>query len=332
MEGWRERERERERERVERREPILSPDLSLLGPPTPHLLLSPPGLQAAGDAALGRTISLGGWVRTVRAQKDRTFLDLSDGSTPGGLQCVLAPGRTAGYESVASGATPTGASVTVTGTLVRSKGGRQAIELDTAGVTLVGPCDAASYPLQKKRHTREFLRGVAHLRPRTSTLGAAARVRSTLAQATHTFFGGAGFQYVTTPIITASDCEGGGEAFQVTTLLGPVDAALAAGGAAPREALAAAEAAVSAAGAAVRAAKEAGAGVGPALAALADAKAAAAALAGRGAAAAGPARAPDGRGLDYRPDFFGKPAFLTVSGQLQGEAAACALGDIYTFG
>lgn len=281
---------------------------------------------------MGRTVSLGGWVRTVRNQKGLTFMDLNDGSTPGGLQCVLSPEATAGFEAVAAGATPTGAAVSVTGTLVPSKGGRQAVELAAAAVALVGPCDAGAYPLQKKRHTREFLRGVAHLRPRTATLGAAARVRSALAQATHAWFGEAGFQYVTTPIITASDCEGGGEAFQVTTLLGPVDSALSAGGAAPPASLAAAEAAVSAAGSAVRAAKDAGAGVGPALAALAAAKAAAAALAGRGAAAAGPARAPGGRGIDYGPDFFGKPAFLTVSGQLQGEAAACALGDIYTFG
>ena len=154
---------------------------------------------------------------------------------------MLSPDGTAGYEAVAAGATPTGASVSVTGTLVASKGGRQAVELAADGVTLVGACDAAAYPLQKKRHTREFLRGIAHLRPRTATLGAAARVRSRLAQATHAFFGGAGFQYVTTPIITASDCEGGGEAFQVTTLLGPVYAALAAGGAASPDALAGAE-------------------------------------------------------------------------------------------
>ena len=308
-----------------------APLLNALPPPPPA---SPSSLsrQAAGPAAEGRTISLGGWVRTVRAQKERTFLDLSDGSTPGGLQCVLRPGRTAGFGEVSSGAAPTGAAVAVTGTLVASKGGRQALELDAATVTVVGPCDAGAYPLQKKRHSREFLRGVAHLRPRTATLGAAARVRSALAQATHAFFAGAGFHYITTPIITASDCEGGGEAFQVTTLLGEVDAALAAGGAARPEALAAAEAAVSAAGSAVRAAKDAGTGVGPALAALAAAKAEAAALAGRGAAAAGPARAPGGTGLDYRHDFFGRPAFLTVSGQLQGEAAACSLGDIYTFG
>lgn len=274
-----------------------------------------------------------GWVRTCRAQKARAFLEVSDGSTATGLQVVIEPG-TPGWEDVEAGRAGTGAAVAVDGVLVESKGGRQAVELKAASLTVVGECDAGTYPLQKKRHTPEYLRTVAHLRPRTRTHGATLRVRSALAAATHEFYQAAGFAYVHTPVITAADCEGAGEAFQVTTLLAAVDAALAAG-APPSDAdLAAADAAVSAAGGAVRASKEAGGGKADpgALAALAAAKEAAEALRARAAALAGPARSSTAPSLDYGPDFFGARATLTVSGQLQAEAAACALGDVYTFG
>ena len=284
------------------------------------------GARRAGD-----TTTVRGWVRTCRPQKARAFLEVADGSTATGLQVVIEPG-VEGWDEVASGATPTGAAVRVEGVLVESRGGGQAVELKASALAVVGACDAGAYPLQKKRHTLEFLRDVAHLRPRTKTLGAVARVRSALAHATHDFYRAAGFALVHTPIISAADCEGAGEAFQVTTLLAGVDAALAAGGRPAEGALAAADAAVVAAGAAVRGAKAGGAAadLGPLLAALAAAKDAAAALKDRAAAAAGPARTPTS--LDYASDFFGAKAYLTVSGQLQGEAAACALGDIYTFG
>jgi asparaginyl-tRNA synthetase len=110
--------------------------------------------------------------------------------------------------------------VRASGQLVESVGSKQAVELKASSIELVGDCDAEAYPLQKKRHTLEFLRGIAHLRPRTNTIGAVARVRSALAQATHEFFQSSGFVYVHTPIVSASDCEGAGEMFQVGPLCG----------------------------------------------------------------------------------------------------------------
>lgn len=284
-----------------------------------------------------------GWVRTCRAQKTRAFLELTDGSCATGLQVLVEP-DTPGFDAVSSGATPTGASVECEGALVACPpGARQPFELRASAVRLVGACDAATYPLQKKKHTLEFLRENAHLRPRTRTVGAVLRVRGCLNRATHEFFGQNGFVQVHTPIITASDCEGAGEAFQVTTLLGEVDEALrrrgggSGGGADASGSLqASADAAVAAAADAVRAAKAAAepdkSAVAAAVERLTEAKAAASALRLAAEAAKGPARTPDGTSIDYSRDFFGKPAFLTVSGQLQAEAAACALGDVYTFG
>jgi asparaginyl-tRNA synthetase len=161
----------------------------------------------------------------------------------------------------------TGCAVTVTGPLVASEGGKQAVELSATTLTVVGECPADTYPLAKKRHSLEYLRTIAHLRPRTNTVAAVARVRSALAGGIHAFFQQSGFVYVQTPLITASDCEGAGELFRVTTL--DMDQ--------------------------VPKLKETGA-------------------------------------VDYAQDFFGKPAFLTVSGQLAAETHACALGDVYTFG
>ena len=168
----------------------------------------------------------------------------------------------------------TGCSVEMQGTIVASKG-KQPVELSSTSMKIVGKCPSDSYPLAKKRHSLEYLRTIAHLRPRTNTVAAVARVRSTLAGAIHQFFQEVGFVYVQTPLITASDCEGAGEMFRVTTLdLDNVSS----------------------------------------LSLKED---------------------EDGKatdGVDYSEDFFGKPAFLTVSGQLGGETHACALGDIYTFG
>ncbi len=209
----------------------------------------------------GREIAVKGWVRTKREAKNATFLEVNDGSSLKGIQCVFEAG-------VADGAlqsVQTGASVEVKGKLVPSPAAGQASEVKASSLEVLGDAPADSYPLQKKAHSLEFLREISHLRARTNTFGAVTRVRSQLAFAVHSFFNERGFQYVHTPIITASDCEGAGEMFQVTTL--------------DLEAL-----------------------------------------------------AKSGKAPDYSDDFFGKRAGLTVSGQLNGETYACALGRIYTFG
>ncbi|MBN1557376.1 MAG: asparagine--tRNA ligase [Lentisphaerae bacterium] len=216
-------------------------------------------------AEVGRTACVGGWVKTRRDSKGGfSFLAVNDGSSFHDLQ-VVAEATLPNYRDDVLKLT-TGAAVTVGGELVASPGAGQRIELRAAEVTVHGYADPGAYPLQKKKISFERLRELAHLRPRTNTFGAVARVRSALAFATHAFFRERHFHYVHTPIITASDCEGAGEMFRVTTL----DA-----GEAPRD-------------------------------------------------AAG--------GVDYSRDFFGRPTFLTVSGQLEGEAYACGLGRIYTFG
>lgn len=213
---------------------------------------------------LGEEISIYGWVRTVRKQKNFSFLEINDGSRLGSLQALLDESLP-DYEMLLEGLT-TGASVQVTGLLVPSPGGGQEWELKASKAAILGTCPADTYPLQKKRHSFEFLRTIAHLRPRTNTHGAVARVRSALSFATHKFFQEKDFVHVHTPIITSSDCEGGGKQFTVTTLD-------------PNKL----------------------------------------------------PRTPAGN-VDYAQDFFGKAAYLTVSGQLEGETYACALSDIYTFG
>ncbi len=203
-----------------------------------------------------------GWVRTRRDAKDFSFIEVNDGSCLKNIQ-IIANNNLSNYEEVKK--LTTGSSVAVEGALVASQGGNQAFEIVAKNVEIysIAPDD---YPLQKKKHTDEYLRTIAHLRPRTNKYGAAFRVRSELSYAIHKFFNERGFRYVHTPIITGSDCEGAGEMFQVTTLdLNNVP------------------------------------------------------------------RTPDGK-IDYSQDFFGKEAHLTVSGQLNGEMYALALGDIYTFG
>jgi len=196
-----------------------------------------------------------GWVRTKRDSKACSFLEITDGSCFKGLQVVVdATLPTAELLPRIL----TGASVEVVGDLTASPAAGQKWEVQARELRLLGEADA-TYPLQKKGHTPEFLRTIAHLRPRTNLFGSVFRVRSKMAFAVHRFFQERGFFYVHTPIITSSDCEGAGEMFQVTTL-----------------------------------------------------KPGAPAVPGQ--------------------DFFGRPAYLTVSGQLQGEAFACALGKIYTFG
>ena len=190
---------------------------------------------------VGKPVHIKGWVRTVRAQKTFTFVEVNDGSTLSNMQVIVndAPELT------------TGSAVAVKGKVVESPGGKQSVEIQADSIEVIGHCDAEKYPLQKKRHSFEFLRSIAHLRPRTNTLGAVTRVRNCLAYATHRFFQERGFLHLHSPLITLSDCEGAGEMFSVSS---------------------------------------------------------------------------------GKEDFFGKPAFLTVSGQLNAEIYASALSDVYTFG
>jgi len=201
------------------------------------------------------TITIKGWVRTRRDSKGFSFLELNDGSCLANIQ-VIADAGTPGYDQIAHFLT--GASAVVDGKLVASPAQGQRWELRATRIELVGTADGA-YPLQKKGHTLEFLRSIAHLRPRSNLFGAVFRTRSRLAFAVHEFFQSRDFVYVHTPIITASDCEGAGEMFRVTTLKGKPD------------------------------------------------------------------EKPEA-------DFFGKPSYLTVSGQLEAETFACALSNVYTFG
>jgi asparaginyl-tRNA synthetase len=168
------------------------------------------------ELLIGKTVSISGWIRTVRDQKAFAFIEINDGSTLGNLQIIAdacLPDMTELFPKLT-----TGASVSIQGTLLASPGKNQSLELQASHIQLHGTCDPAKYPLQKKRHSFEFLRTIAHLRPRTNTQGAVLRVRNALAFATHQFFQAKGFLYIHTPIITGSDCEGGGEMFRVTTL------------------------------------------------------------------------------------------------------------------
>jgi asparaginyl-tRNA synthetase len=160
------------------------------------------------------TVTVRGWVRTVRDQKTFLFIEVNDGSTLGNIQIV--------FDGTVDGLS-TGASIIAEGHLVESPGKNQSLEVRASHIRVIGTCDPAKYPLQKKRHSFEYLRTIAHLRPRTNTQGAVLRVRSALALATHLFFSQRGFLYVQTPLITGSDCEGGGEMFKVTTLEKPDD-------------------------------------------------------------------------------------------------------------
>lgn len=216
---------------------------------------------------VGSTVTVNGWVRSVRDQKAFAFVDVNDGSSLAGLQVVVEA------DSDAFSVVPhltTGCSISAVGTIVESLGKGQRYEMKASHLRILGTADS-SYPLQKKRHSLEFLRSIAHLRPRTNAIGAMSRVRSVLATSTHAFFDSKGFVYLNSPVITASDCEGAGEMFRVTTAI-PQDAKV------------------------------------------------------------GGIPAGDDATVDFSQDFFGKPAFLTVSGQLSAETYACALSDVYTFG
>ncbi len=219
-------------------------------------------LLSAG--VVGHSVTVRGWVRTRRDSKECSFVEINDGSCLANIQVVI-PSTLSCHATVVP-QIHTGAAVEVRGTLVESPGKGQRVEVSAQDVLIVGPCGAEDYPLQKKRHTNEFLRTIAHLRPRTNTFGAVFRVRHAASYAIHKYFNDRGFVNLHSPIITTSDCEGAGKMFRVTTL---------------------------------------------------DMK-----------------NAPrDDKGhVDYSKDFFGAEANLTVSGQLEGEVFACALGNIYTFG
>jgi len=168
-----------------------------------------------GMEADGQKIKIQGWVKTKRDSKNVTFLEVTDGSGFRGIQ-VIVDSQQKDFTQIEEAVT--GASVEISGSLVPSPGKNQSVELQAETLTVVGTSPADSYPLQKKRHSFEFLREIAHLRPRTNTFGAVTRVRNALSYAIHTFFQERGFMYIHTPIISASDCEGAGEMFQVTTL------------------------------------------------------------------------------------------------------------------
>jgi len=220
--------------------------------------------DALSSEEIGTRFTLMGWVRTRRDSKGGfSFIELNDGSCLESIQIIAAQGLTNYDEDVLR--LTTGCSIKAVGTLAESPGKGQKVELQANEIKVLGWAEPDVYPLQKKRHSFEFLRTIAHLRPRTNTFGAVARVRNAVSYAIHSFFQERGFLYIHTPIITGSDCEGAGEMFKVTTF--DLDQV-------------------------------------PMM---------------------------DGR-ADFGQDFFGTPANLTVSGQLEAEIYALAMGDVYTFG
>ena len=211
----------------------------------------------------GNEINVKGWVRTRRGNKNVSFVALNDGSTVNNIQIVVDVTK---FPEEQLKLITTGAALSVCGVLTESLGQGQSVEIQAREIVVYGTANPEEYPLQKKGHTLEYLRHIAHLRPRTNTFGAIFRMRHQMAMAIHTFFHTRGFVYFHTPIITASDCEGAGQMFQVTTQN------------------------------------------------LYNLK-----------------KDESGQ-IDYSSDFFGQPTALTVSGQLEGELGAMALGAIYTFG
>jgi len=219
--------------------------------------------EALQPGTFGEEVNVKGWVRTRRGNKNVGFVALNDGSTINNIQIVIDI-ATIGEEFLKP--VSTGACISVNGKLVESQGQGQSVEIQATEVEIYGPADPAAYPLQKKGHSLEFLREIAHLRPRTNTFGAIFRMRHHMSFAIHQFFNDRGFYYFHTPIITASDAEGAGSMFEVSTL---------------------------------------------------DME--------------NPPRNEAGK-VDFTQDFFGRQTNLTVSGQLEGELGAMALGAIYTFG
>ena len=219
--------------------------------------------ELLSDTPAGEEVLVKGWVRTKRGNKNVAFISLNDGSTINNLQ-IVAPSSSFNEELLKD--ITTGACISVTGRLVESQGQGQKVEIAAETIEVLGKAPAETYPLQKKGHSMEFLREIAHLRPRTNTFGAVFRIRHAMAFAIHKYFNDKGFYYLHTPIITGSDAEGAGELFHVTTFD-------------------------------LNAVPHNGSGE-----------------------------------VDFSADFFGKQTNLTVSGQLEGELGALALGEIYTFG
>jgi len=215
------------------------------------------------DLDADSAVTVCGWIRTKRLSKGIAFLALSDGSTQETLQLVVS-GESGAFEKLSN--CNTGAAIKAVGVIKASPGKGQQIELEVSDIDVFGNADQEKYLLQKKGHTLEFLRDIGHLRPRTNTFGAVFRVRNVLAHAVHDFFQSRGFLWIHTPIITASDCEGAGDLFTVTSL--NLDQL-------PRD---------------------------------------------------------ESNNIDFTRDFFGRQAYLTVSGQLEAEFLAMSLGDVYTFG
>jgi asparaginyl-tRNA synthetase len=226
--------------------------------------LSPSIKELLATPAREQKICLDAWVRTRRDSKNLIFLALSDGSCFNTIQAVIDK-ELGSWNEETLAKVNTGAGVHITGTLVSSPGSGQAVEIQGEGISLYGDAPQESYPLQKKRHSFEFLREIAHLRPRTNTFGAVARVRNAMSFAIHRFFQERGFFYVHTPIITGVDAEGAGQMFRATTL--PLENP-------PRK---------------------------------------------------------EGK-TDFSRDFFGRPTYLAVTGQLEAEAYALSMGKVYTFG
>ncbi|GKV11865.1 hypothetical protein SLEP1_g23083 [Rubroshorea leprosula] len=287
-----------------------------------------------GEGLSGQRVRAGGWVKTGREQGKGTFafLELNDGSCAANLQVIVDAGVADLSPLVA-----TGTCVVVDGILkVPPEGTKQRIELRVEKVIHAGPVDPAKYPLPKTRLTLEFLRDHLHLRSRTNTISAVARIRNALAFATHSFFQENGFLYVHTPIVTTSDCEGAGEMFQVTTLISEAEKLEKdlISNPPPSEAdIEAATVFASEKGEAVKNLKLAKASkndISAAVAELNKAKENLSKLVDRSKLKPGIPQK-DGK-IDYSQDFFARQAFLTVSGQLQVETYACAVSNVYTFG
>ncbi|KAF2285168.1 hypothetical protein GH714_038921 [Hevea brasiliensis] len=288
-----------------------------------------------GGAGLGgQLVRIGGWVKTGREQGKGSFafLEVNDGSCPANLQ-VIVEKEVADLSSLVH----TGACVSVEGVLKEPpEGTKQKIELRVGKVLHVGPVDPAKYPIPKTKLTLEFLRDHIHLRPRTNTISAVARIRNALAFATHSFFQEHGFLYIHTPIITTSDCEGAGEMFQVTTLINEVEKIEKelSENPPPSEAdIEAAKLVVKEKGGAVAQLKSAKASkedIAASVAELTNAKENLLKLEERSKLKPGIPKK-DGK-IDYSLDFFSRQAFLTVSGQLQVETYACTVSNVYTFG
>ncbi|OWM70315.1 hypothetical protein CDL15_Pgr027217 [Punica granatum] len=284
-----------------------------------------------GAGLAGQRVRVGGWVKTGRKQGGGSFafLEVSDGTCPANLQVIVDCGVADLGQLV-----PTGTCVALDGVLkIPPEGTKQNIELRVEEVVHVGPVDPAKYPLPKTKLKLENLRDVVHLRPRTNTISAVARIRNALAYATHTFFQKHGFLYIHTPIITTSDCEGAGEMFQVTTLISDAEQLLKSP--LPTGAdIEAAKLAIDEKGAEVSQLKAAKTGkpkIDAAVAELHKAKENHSRLEERSKLKPGVLPVKDGK-IDYSKDFFDRQAFLTVSGQLQVETFACAVSSVYTFG